>query len=144
HELMRAHEALQDFGMGLQRFPLGHFERGPKLVIAAGDLPVGGAGDDVTAEGILPKHEVEGRVELVWIDLPGTESAVGQLGRQQGLTDATDHASLEHGPDALDDRLEGQVGLLGDVLEGMALKSLDEVFGDREDAAVDRIVVFYR
>ena len=60
------------------------------------------------------------------------------------MADAADDAGLDHRADSLDDRVQRNSGFFRDHMKRMALESGDEVFGDGEDAGVDRFVVFDR
>ena len=46
---------------------------------------------------ILPKHPVEGGVDLVLGNFPRHQGALSQVCRKQGLTDASDRARPQHG-----------------------------------------------
>jgi hypothetical protein len=88
------------------------------------------------------EHEIKGVVEFFLRHLPGDQRAVGELGGKQRLAHAANDARLLHGPDAFQHRFERHTGFFRDHMEGLALESGDQVFGNRQDFRIDRIVVF--
>ena len=86
----------QDFAVGIHRLADWHLEGGPKAVVASGGLGIGRADDDMTTEGIVLEHEVEGVGEFVFTDFPGDESAFGEVAGDEGLTHAANGARCEH------------------------------------------------
>ena len=123
-----------------ERVALGDFQRGPQPIARAGGGGVGGADDDVAGERVLPEHVIKGGGEFVFGDLPGDERPLGEIGRHQSLTDATDGAGPEHGPDALNDGLRRDAGQRGDLAERVGVEALQGVFGDAENGGVDGVV----
>lgn len=119
-----------------------NFQGGPEAVSRAGDFGIGRADDDVSGEGILLGHEIEGGVELLLGDFPSDEGSVGEFGGKEGLADAADDSGFEHRLNALEHGFEWHSALFGDDVEGLALKAGDKVFGDRKDLRIDRVVVF--
>ena len=96
----------------------------------------------MTRKRILFGHEVEGIVEFFLRHFPCDERAVRELGREQGLAHAADHAGFDHRADALQHGVERHTGFFGDHMKWLTLKSGDEIFRNRENGGVDRIVVF--
>ncbi len=131
-----AGEALEHIGMLFHALTGGDFEGGPQFVIGAADFAVGGAEDNVAAEGVLFEHELEGCVEFIGGDFPGDEGTFCQFVGEEGLADAADDAAGDHGADALDDDAEGYATFFCDELEGVAEKAFHAVFADGEDAGV--------
>ena len=85
---------------------------------------------------------VERRLQLLQRQLPGDERALRQVRRQQGLPHAANRACPEHGLNPLDDHRQFDAGLARDYQQRIALKALNAVFGDRENARIDRVTQF--
>jgi len=85
--------------MFLQRKPARDFQRCPKFVFGAGADRVGRTNDDVARKRIALKHPIKGAVDLFFRNFPRDERAVGEVGREQCLPDATDRSGAEHGGD---------------------------------------------
>ena len=137
-----ADEAFEDVTVVVDVAVLGDFESGPEAEVAAADFAVGGAEDDMAAEGILFEEEFESGVEFFGWDLPGDEGAFGEFVGEEGLADAADDAGFEHGADALDDGVEVDAAFFGDELERVLQETFHAVFADGEDAGVDFFGVF--
>ena len=132
----------EDGAVGVHRLADWDLEGGPEAIVASGGLGIGRADDDMTTEGIVLEHEVEGVGELIFADLPGDESAFGEVAGDEGLTNAANRAGGEHRLNAGENRIEGNSAESGNFCEGFADESLNFVFGDGEDLGVDRVGMF--
>ena len=74
-------------------------------------------------ERILPKHEIEGRIELCRRYLPRAERAAREARREHRLPYATDRPGSEHRRDALDDGLDRKIAAGCDLAERVGLKT---------------------
>lgn len=86
----------EDGAVGVHRLADWDLEGGPEAIVASGGLGIGRADDDMTTEGIVLEHEVEGVGELIFADLPGDESAFGEVAGDEGLANAANRAGGEH------------------------------------------------
>src|SRR5207253_11486523 len=68
-----------------------HFERRPERPLVRADLRV--ADDDVAAEGIFLRDELECLIDLVEADLPCHERTLREIRGEEGLPYAADYAA---------------------------------------------------
>src|SRR4051812_47603173 len=101
--------------MFLDGVPLRDLEGRPQSVRSARRVAVGRSYDDVARERVLTKQEVESGVELVGSDLPCDERAGRETRGHEGLSHAPDGASGKHGAETLDDGIDVEAGLVGDL-----------------------------
>ena len=92
-------------------------------------------------EGILLEHVVEDGAEFFLWNSPSDEGAMGEFGGEEGLADSTNDSSFEHCTNTFEHDGQLYSRLFGDSLEGLALEASDEIFGYRENAGVDGVVV---
>ena len=75
-------------------------------------------------------------------DFPGDERTAGKVGGKEGLADAADRARAQHGANAVEHVGQGNAAAAGDLAEGVGNEPGDLILADREDAGVERFVVF--
>ena len=69
---------------------------------------------------------------------------MGKLGGQEGLSYASDDAGFKHGADPQQDCVQRNARLAGYDVKGLLLEPFDEVFRDREDLRVCRVIMLSR
>ena len=131
----------EQFAMFLQGKPARHFQRRPKFVFGAGADRIRRTNDNVTRKWIALKHPIKRAIDLFCRNFPGDECAVGEVGREQCLPDATDRSGAEHRRDARHHKIDPHARAARDFLERLPDKACDFVLRNGEDPGVDRIVM---
>ena len=81
----------------------------------------------MTRKRVALEHPIKGVVDLILWDFPRDECAIGKIGREQSLPDATNCSRAQHGRDARHDKIDIHAGALRDFLEWLAHETLDLV-----------------
>ena len=125
--------------MFLQRISLWHFQCGPELVGRSGRGHIRAARHHVAGKRVLLKHVIKGRIQLILIHLPSHQRTLGQIGRQQSLTNSPNHARFQHRPYPLQHYGLAQPRAFDHHAKRITLKTLQLILTDREYLRVDLI-----
>jgi hypothetical protein len=93
----------------------------------------------MSGKGILLEKIIESGIQFFRGDLPGHQGSRSKIRRHQCLSDAPNRSAPEHRLDTVHDRFDLHSGLPGDFADWISLKSLNLVFGYRENPRVNRI-----
>ena len=138
-EMIGAHKIFQHFAVALDRIALRNFHRGPEAIAGPGCRCIGRADDDVSRERILLEHVVERGVEPFGRNLPGDESAAGEVGCHERLPHTANRPRLEHRADPFDDRGKRYARLFGNLSDRIAHEAGNPVLRDCENRSIDMI-----
>ena len=142
--MLRPNALREPRGVEGQRVSLRNLEGGPQAVVRAGCGGVRGPDDHVSTEGIFTEQKVECVVGAIRRNLPRAECAVGQVGGQEGLTNASDDPRLQHRTQPLGHLGQRNPGLAADLAQWVCSEAVDSVLAHRQDTGIDGIRCFDR